>query len=99
MRSSTCQGSPYALSGALQPLGLETRAGLHTGEVEHRGTGVDGIAVHIAARVVEAAAAGELLVSAAVPMLVAGSGFAFEDRGEHQLKGVAGTWQLLVVKP
>jgi class 3 adenylate cyclase len=88
-----------ALSDALQPLGLEIRAGLHTGEVEHRGTGIDGIAVHIAARVVQAAAAGELLVSAAVPMLVAGSGFEFEDRGEHQLKGVAGTWQLFAVKP
>jgi class 3 adenylate cyclase len=88
-----------ALSDALQPLGVEIRAGLHTGEVENRGTGVDGIAVHIAARVVEAAAAGELLVSAAVPMLVAGAGFEFEDRGEHELKGIPGTWQLFAVKP
>ena len=88
-----------ALADALQPLGLDIRAGLHTGEVEHRGTGIDGIAVHIAARVVEAAAAGEVLVSAAVPMLVAGSGFDFEDRGEHELKGVPGTWQLFAVKP
>jgi class 3 adenylate cyclase len=88
-----------ALGDALQPLGLEIRAGLHTGEVEHRGTGIDGIAVHIAARVVEAAAAGEVLVSAAVPMLVAGSGFDFEDRGEHELKGVPGAWQLFAVKP
>jgi class 3 adenylate cyclase len=49
--------------------------------------------------VVEAAAAGEVLVSAAVPMLVAGSGFDFEDRGEHELKGVPGAWQLFAVKP
>jgi pimeloyl-ACP methyl ester carboxylesterase len=88
-----------ALGEALRPLGLEIRAGLHTGEVEHRGAGIDGIAVHIAARVVEAAAAGEVLVSAAVPMLVAGSGFDFEDRGEHELKGVPGAWQLFAVKP
>jgi class 3 adenylate cyclase len=88
-----------ALGDALRPLGLEIRAGLHTGEVEHRGVGIDGIAVHIAARVVEAAAAGEVLVSAAVPMLVAGSGFDFEDRGEHELKGVPGAWQLFAVKP
>jgi class 3 adenylate cyclase len=88
-----------ALGDALQPLGVEIRAGLHTGEVENRGTDIAGIAVHIAARVLEAAAAGELLVSAAVPMLVAGSGFEFEDRGEHELKGVPGTWQLYAVKP
>lgn len=88
-----------ALGDALQPLGLQIRAGLHTGEVEHRGTGIDGIAVHIAARVLEAAAASELLVSAAVPMLVAGSGFEFEDRGERELKGVPGTWHLFAVKP
>ena len=87
-----------ALGDALQPLGVEIRAGLHAGEVENRGTGIDGIAVHIAARVVEAAAAGELLVSAAVPMLVAGSGIEFDDRGEHQLKGVPGTWQLFAVQ-
>jgi class 3 adenylate cyclase len=88
-----------ALGDALQPLGVEIRAGLHTGEVEHRGTEIAGIAVHIAARVLEAAAGGELLVSATVPMLVAGSGFEFEDRGEHDLKGVPGTWQLYAVKP
>jgi len=88
-----------ALGDALQPLGVEIRAGLHTGEVENRGSGIDGIAVHIAARVVEAAAAGDLLVSAAVPMLVAGSGIEFEDRGEHELKGVPGRWHLFAVQP
>jgi class 3 adenylate cyclase len=88
-----------ALGDALRPLGLEIRAGLHTGEVEVRGTDIAGIGVHIAARVLEAAAAGELMVSAAVPMLVAGSGFEFEDRGERELKGVPGTWHLFAVKP
>jgi class 3 adenylate cyclase len=88
-----------ALGDALQPLGIEIRSGLHTGEVERRGAEITGIAVHIAARVLEAAAGGELLVSPAVPMLVAGSGFEFEDRGEHELKGVPGTWQLYAVKP
>jgi class 3 adenylate cyclase len=87
-----------ALNEALRPLGLEIRAGLHTGEIENRGTGIDGIAVHIAARVLEVAGAGELVVSAAVPMLVAGSGLTFEDRGEHELKGVPGTWRLYALK-
>jgi class 3 adenylate cyclase len=62
-----------------------------------RGTDIAGIAAHIAARVLEAAAPGELLVSAAVPMLVAGSGFEFNDRGEYELKGVPGTWKLFAV--
>ena len=87
-----------ALRDALRPLGLEIHAGLHTGEVELRGEDIAGIAVHIAARVLDAAAAGELLVSAAVPMLVAGAGFEFDDRGHHELKGIDGTWQLLAVK-
>jgi class 3 adenylate cyclase len=87
-----------ALRDALRPLGVEIRAGLHTGEVEIRGTDIAGIAVHIATRVLEAAAAGELLVSAAVPMLVAGAGFEFDDRGQHELKGIDGTWQLLAVR-
>ena len=88
-----------ALNQALRPLGLEIRAGLHTGEIENRGTGIDGIAVHIAARVLDAAGGGELMVSAAVPMLVAGSGLTFEDRGEHEFKGVPGTWRLYALKP
>jgi class 3 adenylate cyclase len=88
-----------ALGDALRPLGLEIRAGLHTGEVELRGTDIAGIGVHIAARVLAAAQPGDLLVSAAVPMLVAGSGFEFEDRGEHDLKGLSGTWRLFAVEP
>jgi class 3 adenylate cyclase len=83
-----------ALSDSLRPLGLEIRAGLHTGEIELRGPDIAGIGVHIAARVLEAALPGDLVVSGAVPMLVAGSGIEFEDRGEHELKGVPGPWRL-----
>jgi len=87
-----------ALGDALRPLGLEIRAGLHAGEIEVRDNDIAGIGVHIAARVLGAALAGEVVVSAAVPLLVAGSGLEFEDRGEHELKGVAGTWRLFAVK-
>ena len=86
-----------ALGDALRPLGVEIRAGLHTGEVEVRDADIAGIGVHIAARVMNAAAPGDLLVSPAVPMLVAGSGIDFDDRGEHELKGVPGTWRLYAV--
>jgi class 3 adenylate cyclase len=82
----------------LEPLGIETRAGLHTGEVEIRGDDIAGIAVHIAARVLQEAAPSEIWVSAAVPMLVAGAGFNFDDRGPHNLKGIDGTWQLFTVR-
>jgi class 3 adenylate cyclase/alpha-beta hydrolase superfamily lysophospholipase len=88
-----------ALNDALRPLGVSIRAGLHTGEIEIRESGIAGIGVHIAARVLATAGAGEILVSAAVPMLVAGSGLEFEDRGEHELKGVPGTWRLFAVVP
>jgi class 3 adenylate cyclase len=86
------------LRDALRPLGIEIRAGLHIGEIEIRGNDIAGIAVHIAARVVQAATAGQLWVSAAVPMLVAGAGFEFDDRGQHELKGIDDTWQLLALK-
>jgi class 3 adenylate cyclase/alpha-beta hydrolase superfamily lysophospholipase len=86
-----------ALNEALSPLGVSIRAGLHAGEIDLRETGIAGIGVHIASRVLSQADAGEILVSAAVPMLVAGSGFEFEDRGEHELKGVPGTWRLFTV--
>ena len=88
----------FAVRDALDPLGITVRAGLHTGEVELRGDDIGGIGVHVAARVVERAGAGELLVSGAVPMLVAGSGIEFEDRGEHELKGVPGAWRLYAVE-
>ena len=87
------------LQAALAKLGIEIRAGLHTGEVEVRGDDVGGIAVHIAARVQAAAAPGEVLVSRTVNDLVVGSGIGFVDRGTHALKGVPGEWQLFAVRP
>jgi len=78
----------------VRELGLETRAGLHTGEVEIRGDDVGGIAVHIGARVADQAGPGDLVVSSAIPSLVAGSGIAFEDLGEEELRGVEGKWRL-----
>jgi class 3 adenylate cyclase len=66
--------------------------------VEVRGTDIAGIGVHIAARVLACASPGDVLVSATVPMLVAGSGIEFEDRGEHELKGIPDTWRLYGVK-
>jgi class 3 adenylate cyclase/pimeloyl-ACP methyl ester carboxylesterase len=88
-----------AISRGVRSLGLEVRAGLHTGEVEIGDEEVAGIAVHIAARVTSAAGGGEVLVSRTVRDLVAGSGIQFEERGEHSLKGVAEPWQLFAVLP
>jgi class 3 adenylate cyclase len=87
-----------AIAEAVKGIGLDLRAGLHTGEVELRGQDVAGMAVHIAARVSAMAVAGEVLVSRTVTDLVAGSGIGFEDRGEYQLKGVPGSWQLFSVR-
>ena len=81
----------------LRPLGLEIRAGVHTGEVEVIGEDVAGIAVHTGARVADVARPGEVLTSSTVKDLVAGSGLEFEDRGEHELKGVPGSWRLYAV--
>jgi class 3 adenylate cyclase len=83
-----------ALQQGVRRLGLGMRAGLHTGEVELRGADVGGIAVHIGARVADLARADEVLCSRTVVDLVAGSGLEFEDRGAHELRGVAGSWQL-----
>jgi class 3 adenylate cyclase len=80
-------------------LGLEVRAGLHTGEVELMEDDVGGLAVHLSARVVDLAEPGEVLVSGTVKDLVVGSGIAFADRGEHDLKGVPGRWRLHVAQP
>jgi class 3 adenylate cyclase len=85
------------LRAAVGPLGIEIRAGLHTGEVEVRGEDVGGIAVHLAARVQAAAAPGEVLVSRTVTDLVVGSGIAFADRGAQTLKGIPGEWHLFAV--
>jgi class 3 adenylate cyclase/pimeloyl-ACP methyl ester carboxylesterase len=78
-----------AISLGVAPLGLEVRAGVHTGECELRAGGLGGIAVHIGARIAALARAGEILVSSTVKELVTGSELAFEDRGRHALKGVA----------
>jgi pimeloyl-ACP methyl ester carboxylesterase len=80
-------------------LGLELRAGVHTGECELVGEDVRGIAVHIGARVASQAAPGEVLVSSTVKDLVAGSGIRFDDRGERDLKGVPGPWRLFAAMP
>jgi class 3 adenylate cyclase len=94
-----------AICGAVKPLGLEIRAGCHTGEIEllggegGRGADVGGIAVHIGARVGALAGPSEVLVSSTVKDLVAGSGLAFEDRGEHLLKGVPEPWRLYAALP
>ena len=82
---------------SVQLLGIEIRAGVHTGEVEMAGEGVRGIAVHIGARISALASAGEVLVSSTVRDLVAGSGLRFEDRGFHELKGVPDPWRVLAL--
>jgi class 3 adenylate cyclase len=81
------------LAGA-KGLGLELRAGVHTGEVEIRGDDIAGLAVTIAKRVFDLAGPGEVLVSETLRAHMIGSGTEFEDRGEHQLKGVPGSWRL-----
>ena len=78
----------------VRQLGLEVRAGVHTGEVERLGDDLAGIAIHIGARVAAMAGPGEVLVSGTVRDLVAGSGLEFTDRGSHQLRGVPGEWRV-----
>ena len=87
-----------ALRDAVRPLGMEIRAGLHIGEVERRGDHLAGLAVHIAARVMALAGAGEVFVTRTLRDIVAGSGFVLKDRGSHQLKGVPEAWQLFSVE-
>jgi len=86
-----------AISEAVRSLGIEVRAGCHTGEVEQLGGDLAGLAVHIGARVASLANGGEVLVSSTVRDLVAGSGLSFEDRGVHTLKGVPDEWHLYAV--
>jgi class 3 adenylate cyclase/pimeloyl-ACP methyl ester carboxylesterase len=88
-----------AIRDAVQALGIEVRAGLHTGECEVRGDDIGGIGVHIGARVSALAGANDVLVSSTLRDLVIGSGLEFEDRGAHQLKGVPGEWRLFAVAP
>jgi class 3 adenylate cyclase len=90
-------GCAAALREGLDAIGVQVRAGLHVGEVERRGGDVGGIAVHIAARVMATAGAGEIVVSRTVRDLVAGSEVVLQDRGSRRLKGVEGDWQLFVV--
>jgi class 3 adenylate cyclase len=87
-----------AIRDAVRGLDIEVHTGLHTGEIEMRGNDVAGIAVHIAQRVSAVASPSEVLVSRTVSDLVAGSGLEFDDRGEHELKGVPGTWKLYAVR-
>ena len=86
-----------AIRGNVRRLGLEIRAGLHTGECEIMGAKLSGVAVHIGARIASLAGAGEVLVSSTVHDLVAGSGLRFADRGLHTLKGVPGDWRVYAV--
>ena len=86
-----------AIRDAVQALGIEVRAGLHTGECEVRGDDIGGIAVHIGARVSALAGPNDVLVSSTLRDLVIGSGLEFEDRGAHVLKGVPGEWNLSAV--
>jgi class 3 adenylate cyclase len=87
------------ISDGAHALGVELRAGVHTGEVELRGDDITGLGVSIASRIEGLAQPGEVLVSRTVTDLVAGSGLDFDDRGEHDLKGVPGRWQLFAARP
>lgn len=91
-------GAAHAIAAALNPLGLEVRSGLHTGEIEIVGDDVAGIAVHIGARIAALASPGDVLVSRTVKDLVVGSGIEFEDRGTHSLKGVPDEWHLYAAR-
>ena len=87
-----------AIATSVKALGIEVRAGLHTGEVELRGEDVTGMGVNIAARVMDAAGPGEVVLSSTVKDRVAGSGLRFSDRGNHDLRGVPGEWRLFAVE-
>ena len=86
-----------SITKAARGLGIGVRAGMHTGECEVRGDDLAGLAVHVAARIGSLAGPGEVLVSATVKDLVAGSDIAFSDRGEHELKGIPASWRLFAV--
>jgi class 3 adenylate cyclase len=88
-----------AITDAVRALGLEVRAGIHTGEIERTANDISGVAVHVGARVSALATASEVLVTSTVKDLVLGSGLEFEARGTHTLKGVPGEWTLFAVIP
>jgi class 3 adenylate cyclase len=87
-----------SLVSQLNELGLDIRAGLHTGEIDVRSGDIGGVAVNTTARIVALAGPGEVLVSSTLKDLVAGSGLRFEDRGERELKGVPGLSRLFAVR-
>jgi class 3 adenylate cyclase len=87
-----------AIEDTVRDLGLQVRAGLHTGECESVGEKLAGLAVNIGARVASQAQPGEVLVSSTVKDLVAGSGLSFRDRGAHELRGIPGEWRLFAVE-
>jgi class 3 adenylate cyclase len=93
-RAIRCAAS---VAEAMNSLGIQVRAGLHTGELEVMDGDLGGLAVHIAARVMNRAAPSEVLVSGTVKDLVVGSGIEFDDRGAHELRGVPGEWRLYAV--
>jgi class 3 adenylate cyclase len=86
-----------SITEGVRGLGIQVRAGVHTGEIETDGDDIHGIGVHIGARVAALAGPSEVLVTKTVAELVTGSGVRFVDRGEHELKGVPGRWTLLAV--
>ncbi len=90
-------GFASALRTDLTNIGLPIRTGIHTGEIEQRNGDIGGVAVHLGARIMASARAGEILVSRTVKDLVIGSSLTFEDRGMHSLKGIDGEWQLFAV--
>jgi class 3 adenylate cyclase/pimeloyl-ACP methyl ester carboxylesterase len=87
-----------AIRDSVRSIGVELRSGVHTGEIDLRGSEISGIAVHIGQRVQAKAGPGEVFVSQTVTDLVAGSGLQFDERGEHELKGVPGRWRLFAVR-
>jgi class 3 adenylate cyclase len=87
-----------AIADGVAQIDVSKRCGVHIGEIEQRGEDIAGIAVHTAARICSAAQPAEILVSRTVTDLVAGSGIEFDDRGEHQLKGVPGSWHLFAAR-
>jgi len=88
-----------ALRDSLFAAGVSVRTGIHTGEIELRDDDIGGVAVHIASRVITHASSGEILTSSTVKDLVVGSDIVFDDRGEHELKGVPGRWRLFAAEP
>ncbi|MGH7550474.1 MAG: adenylate/guanylate cyclase domain-containing protein, partial [Gemmatimonadota bacterium] len=88
----------WTIRETLRELALEVRSGIHTGEVEHRGRDLTGLAVHVGSRIAAKAEPGEILVSNAVREMEAGAGFRFEDRGSHELKGVPDEWRLFALE-